>query len=177
MNAVAVLDELDMLLGYGVGGMERHRPRHAILVVHGHPRMPVERVPGVGRDEVVPRHCPLSDPPVIVAGIRIAPRADEQAAGGVEDVEGGLRGFRELRARGVPVEGVAGQVPAVQERNMAGIDAALDRLQVVALLPPLGGDTMRRGQMCPLEDSAWRPFLLATPLGALRSRPLISNGG
>src|SRR6266853_6907719 len=31
MNAVAVLDEFDMLLGYGVGGMKRHRPRHAIF--------------------------------------------------------------------------------------------------------------------------------------------------
>src|SRR5213083_2385670 len=49
------------------------------------------------------------------------------------------------------MEWVGGQIPAVQERNMAGIDAALDRLQVVALLPPLGGDAMRRGQMHPLE--------------------------
>src|SRR3989454_3672106 len=49
------------------------------------------------------------------------------------------------------MEWVGGQVPAVQERNMAGIDADLDRLQVVALLPPLGGDAMRRGQMHPLE--------------------------
>src|SRR5258706_13723521 len=165
MNAVAVLDELDMLLGYGVGGMKRHRPRHAILVVHGHPSMAVERVRGVGRNEGLPRHDPLSDPPVIVAGIRIAPRADEPAAGGVEDGEGGLRGFRELRARGVPVEGVAGQVPAVQERNMAGIDAALDRLQVVALLPPLGGDTMRRGQMHPLEVRQRRLFLRRPHVG------------
>src|SRR6266705_4292013 len=48
MNAVAVPDELDMLLGYGVGGMKRHRRRHAIFVVHVHPRMAVERVSGVG---------------------------------------------------------------------------------------------------------------------------------
>src|SRR5260221_1357605 len=171
MNAVAVLDELDMLLGYGVGGMKRHRPRHAILVVHGHPSMAVERVPGVGRNEGVPRHDPRSDPPVIVSGIRIAPRADEQAAGGVEDVEGGLRGFRELRARGVPVEGVAGQVPAVQERNMAGIDAALDRLQVVARLPTLVGDTMRRGSRDPLADLRQGPLLLNSPVGAYGFSP------
>src|SRR5207247_1315235 len=151
MNAVAVLDELDVLRGYGMLGMKRHRPRHAILVVHGHPSMAVERVAGVGWNEGVPRHDPLRDPPVIVAGIRIAPRADEQAAGRVDDVEAGLRGFRELRARGVPMERVARQIPAVQERNMAGIDAALDRLQVVALLPAFGGDAMRRGQMDPLE--------------------------
>src|SRR5947207_1841485 len=49
------------------------------------------------------------------------------------------------------MEWVGGQIPAVQERNMAGIDAALDRLQVVALLPPFGGDAMRRRQMHPLE--------------------------
>src|SRR5437870_7074899 len=49
------------------------------------------------------------------------------------------------------MEWVGGQIPAVQERNMAGIDAALDRLQVVRLLPPLGGDAMRPGQMHPLE--------------------------
>src|SRR5260221_12797343 len=105
MNTVAGLDELDMLLGYGVGGMNRHRPRHTIFVVHGHPSMAVERVPGVGRNEGVPRHDPLRDPPVIVSGIRIAPRADEQAAGGCEDVEGRLRGFRELRRRVVTSEG------------------------------------------------------------------------
>src|SRR5438552_11680840 len=49
------------------------------------------------------------------------------------------------------MEWVGGQIPAVQERNMAGIDAALDRLQVVALLPAFGGDAMRRRQMHPLE--------------------------
>ncbi len=113
--------------------------------------MAVERVAGVGRNEGVPRHDPLRDPPVIVAGIRIAPRADDQAAGRVEDVKAGLGGFRELRTRGVAMEWVGGQIPAVQERYMAGIDAALDRLQVVALLPPLGGDAMRRRQMHPLE--------------------------
>src|SRR5207247_7071387 len=78
MNAVAVLDELDVLRGYGMLGMKRHRPRHAILVVHGHPSMAVERVAGVGWNEGVQRRDPLRDPPVIVARIRIAPRADEQ---------------------------------------------------------------------------------------------------
>src|SRR3989442_8674141 len=53
MNAVAVLDELDMLLRYGGGGMKRHRPRRAIFVVHGHPRMALERVAGVGGNEGV----------------------------------------------------------------------------------------------------------------------------
>src|SRR6266852_5686340 len=121
--------------------------------------MSVERVPApVGGNERVPRHDPLRDPPVIAAGIRVAPRSDDQAAGRVEDVEGSLRGFRELRARGVPMEWVGGQIPAVQERNMAGIDAALDRLQVVALLPPFGGDAMRRGQMHPLEVRQRRLF-------------------
>src|SRR5436190_24036262 len=56
------------------------------------------------------------------------------------------------------MEWVGGQIPAVQERNMAGIDAALDRLQVVALLPPLGGDAMRRWQMHPLEVRQRRLF-------------------
>src|SRR5438094_7365576 len=56
------------------------------------------------------------------------------------------------------MEWVGGQIPAMQERNMAGIDAALDRLQVVALLPPLGGDAMRRGQMHPLEARQRRPL-------------------
>src|SRR6266436_6591009 len=70
MNAVAVLDELDMLLGYVVGGMKRHRPRHAIFVVHGHPRVSVERVPRVGRNEGVPGHDPLRDPATITGGSR-----------------------------------------------------------------------------------------------------------
>src|SRR6266699_6845436 len=177
MNAVAVLDELDMLLGYGMGGMKRHRPRHAIFVVHGHPRVAVERVAGVGGNERIPRHDPLRDPPVIVAGIRIAPRANDQAAGRVEDVEGGFRGFRELRARGVPMEWVGGQIPAVQERNMAGIDAALDRLQVVALLPPLGGDAMRRGQMHPLEVRQRRLFLRRPHVGPDDSAQLHARVG
>src|SRR6266568_2204764 len=128
--------------------------------------MAVERIAApVGGNEGVPGHDPLRDPPIIVAGIRIAPRADDQAAGRVEDVEAGLRGFREPRARGIPMEWVGGQIPAVQERNMAGIDAALDRLQVVALLPPFGGDAMRRGQMHPLEVRQRRLFLRRPHVG------------
>src|SRR5256885_16986526 len=138
--------------------------------------MAVERVAGVGRNEGVPRHDPLRDPPVIAAGIRIAPRANDQAASRLEDVEGGLRGFRELRARGVPMEWVGGQIPAVQERNMAGIDAALDRLQVVALLPPLGGDAMRRWQMHPLEVRQRRLFRRRGHGGSDYAAPLPARG-
>src|SRR5207248_9152068 len=54
MNAVSVFVELDMLFGYGVSRMKRHSPRHAIFVVNGHPRVAVERVAGVGRNERVP---------------------------------------------------------------------------------------------------------------------------
>src|SRR5438093_13460197 len=46
MNAVAVLDELEMLLGSGVGGMKRHRPRPATYVGHGPPSMAAARLPG-----------------------------------------------------------------------------------------------------------------------------------
>src|SRR6266852_2507842 len=56
------------------------------------------------------------------------------------------------------MEWVGGQIAAVQERNMARIDAALDRLQVVALLPAFGGDAVRRGQMHPLEVRQRRLF-------------------
>src|SRR2546427_743059 len=64
------------------------------------------------------------------------------------------------------MEWVGGQIPAMQERNMAGIDAALDRLQVVRLLPPLGGDAMRRGQMHPLEARQRRPLRRRGHVGA-----------
>src|SRR2546428_6870995 len=63
------------------------------------------------------------------------------------------------------MERVGGQIPAVQERNMAGIDAALDRLQVIAFLPAFGGDAMRRGQMHPLEVRQRRLFLRRPHVG------------
>ena len=61
-----------------------------------------------------------------------------------------------MRALGVPVQRIAVHVLAVQERDVARIDAAFHRLQVVALLPALAVVAMRRRQQRPFELREWR---------------------
>src|SRR5947208_16656347 len=75
------------------------------------------------------------------------------------------------------MEWVGGQIPAVQERNMAGIDAALDRLQVVRLLPAFGGDAMRRGPMDPLEVRQRRLLRRRAHVGPYDSAQLHAREG
>ena len=70
-----------------------------------------------------------------------------------------------MRAFGVAVQRVAVHVAGVQERDVAGIDAALHRLEVVAFLQPLGVVAVRRRQRGPFELRQWRLQLRRTHIG------------
>ena len=74
-----------------------------------------------------------------------------QPAGGFDDLEFRLLVALVVRALGVAVQRIAVHVAGVQERDVAGVDAALHRLQIVALLQPLGVVAMRGRQHRPFE--------------------------
>src|SRR5690242_2642312 len=106
--------------------MEAHAPGPAALVVDRYPGVPVDRVPAARRDEREGGQDPRRDAPVMPARIGVAPHRDEQAAferldlehrGGVAQVV--LVGARALEQR------IALQRTAMQEADVAGIDAAL----------------------------------------------------
>ena len=138
--------------------MERHGPRHAVVIVHRHPGVAVRGLALVGRDQRVPGHQPLRDAPIVKARIGIAPRADQQAAGRFENVEHGIGAARVFGAGGVPVQRIGIEIAAMQERDVARIDAALHRLQVIALLPALGDEALRRLEIDPFERRQRRLF-------------------
>ena len=100
--------------------------------------MTADRIPAARRDQGVERHHPRRDPPVIAVRLRIAPRRDQQAAIELGDVEDrhavALIIFIALAALEQRI-GLQGAL--VQKRDMARIDAALDRLEEVALLQAL----------------------------------------
>ena len=118
-------------------------PRPAVLVVDRHPGMAADGVVAARRDQGKAGHDPLGDAPVVLALAGVAPRPDVQPA----------RRFHHLEVRPQVLEVVlvafrsleqgidAHRVP-VQEGDMARVDAAFHRLQVVALLPALGHEAM-----------------------------------
>ena len=81
-------------LALGVGdrarGMEVVTPRPAILVVDRNPEMAVHGVAAARRDHGEGRHDPLGDPPIVVAVLGVAARADVKAAGAFDHLEHGL---------------------------------------------------------------------------------------
>jgi hypothetical protein len=85
-------------------------------------------------------HHPRRDPPVVGVGLGVAPGAHEQTALGVGDLEERAE-VREvvLVALGALEQRVGLETAGVQPRDVAGVDAALEGLQPVALLPALGG--------------------------------------
>ena len=151
MDAAALAHHVELHVRQRPRRMVGEGPGEAVLVVDRHPGMGVERVVAVGRHHRVPGHDPLGDAPVVVAVLGVAARGDEQAAGGFHDLELRLLVALVVRALGVAVQRIGVHVVAVQERDVARIDAALHRLQVVALLQPLAVVAMRGRQHRPFE--------------------------
>ena len=95
------------------------------------------------RDHGEARHHPLGDPPIIMSGLGVAARADIEAAGALDDLEIGLRvGEIVLVALGALEQRIGIEIAAVQEGDVAGIDAALHRLQPVGFLQPLRDEAL-----------------------------------
>ncbi len=127
-------------------------PGPAGLVVDRHPGMRAERMAGARRDDGVPGHDPGRDAPVIFAGLGVAPRADQQAAGEFLDLEQRHAvllvvdvALRALEQR------ILVELRAVQPGDVAGIDAAFHRLQVIALLQTLRHETLLGHNVGPFQ--------------------------
>jgi hypothetical protein len=61
----------------------------AVLVIDRHPEVAVDGVVAPRRHHREARHHPRSDAPVVLAFLGVAPRADEEAAVGLGDLEEG----------------------------------------------------------------------------------------
>ena len=98
------------------------------------------------RDHGEARHHPGRDAPVVVAVLGVAARADIEPARLLHDLEIRLHvGEVVLIALGALEQRVGAEVAAMQERDVAGIDAALHGLQPVALLQALGDEGLLGG--------------------------------
>ena len=105
--------------------------------------MAVQRMVGARRDHGEARHDPLRDAPVVVAVLGIAAGADVQAARALHHLEVRLH-VRHIVfvALGALEQRVGREIAAVQERDVARIDAALHRLQPVRFLQALGDEAL-----------------------------------
>ncbi len=100
--------------------------------------MTMQRMVSAGRDHREIRHDPLCDPPVIISIIRIAARTDIQPSWTLDNFEHRPQIAEVvLITASVSEQRIRVQVAAMQERNVAGIDAALQRLKPIAFLQTL----------------------------------------
>ena len=167
-------------------GVPRDHPVDDVRVVHGHPDVGLGRLlVAVGRRHRVKRHEELAHAPVVLAVRPRPPRADERAVVGVRHLEarrpvGRLHGLADAEAR--PVElardlrvGVADR--RVEERDVARVDAALERLEPVALLDALGDERVGLGQERPLELRQRRRRARGPHVGQDDPAPLLARIG
>ncbi len=117
--------------------------------------MAVDRMVGARRDHGEGRHHPGGDAPVIVAVLGVAAGADEEPAGLLHDLE--MRPHVAeivFIALGALEQRVGAEVAAMQEGDVARIDAALHGLHPVAVLQPLGDEGLlgRNGGELPLRQ-------------------------
>src|SRR5262249_7862894 len=110
------------------------------------------------RNQRGPRHDVGRDAPVPAVVVGLPARADQKPALVLHHLEVWHAVAQVVFIRAAPdEERIAVQRAAVQERDVARVDAALDRLQVIAFLQalghvtPLGRDTppLQRGQLGP----------------------------
>ena len=160
MNALALFKVVALFLGQGLVRAEVDAPGPAVVVVDRHPHMAAKRMVSERRNQVVPWEDPLGDAPVERVWFTHAPAKQGEPAVVLLDLEGHVAvlldvivGFRAL------VKGIVIDLVLVHEGHVAGVDAALHRLQVVALLGPLGHEHMAVRQVRPL-DARWLGLLV-----------------
>ena len=144
VDALAGLHRLALLVGERARHLVVEAPGPAVVVVDRHPEVAVHRMIGARRDHGEGRHHPLGDAPVVFAFFGVAPGADVEAAGALDHFEHRLHvahvvlvALRALEQR------VAVEFARMQERDVAGVDAAFHRLQPVGLLKPLRHEAVR----------------------------------
>ena len=100
---------------------------------------------GARRDHGEGRHHPLGDAPVVVAVLGVPARADVEPAGALDDLEHRLHVAHVVGvALGALEQRIAVELAGVQERDVAGIDAAFHRLQPVRFLEALRHEAVAR---------------------------------
>ena len=160
MNALALFEVVALFIGQRFVRAEVDAPSPAVVVVDRHPHMAAKRMVSERRNQVVPRKDPLGDAPVERVWFTHAPAKQREPAVVLLDLEGHVAvlldvvvGFRAL------VKGIVIHLVLVYEGHVAGVDAALHRLQVVALLGALGHEHMAVRQIGPL-DARWLGLLV-----------------
>ncbi len=128
--------------------------------------MAVHAVAAARRDHGEARQHILGDAPVVIAVLGIAPRTDVEAAGALHHLEH-RAGVIEivLVAPGAPEQRIGIDVAAMQERHMAGIDAAFHRLQPVAFLDALRHEALRVRHQREFPFRQGRPALRRPEMG------------
>ena len=141
-------------------------PDPAVLVVDRHPVVAAGRMIAARRDHGHARHDPLRDAPVVFAGLGVAARADQEAAGALDHLEMRLHvAERVVVALGADVKRIVLELAAVQPGAVAGIDAAFERLQPVALLQALGDVALLERHRAPFELGQRRLLVRRTHIG------------
>ena len=108
--------------------------------------MTMQRVVSARRDHGEIRDDPLRDPPVVISVIRIAACTDIQPSGTLDNFKHRPQIAEVvLITSSVSEQRIRVQIAAMQERNVAGIDAALQRLKPIAFLQPFGRNRVRAG--------------------------------
>src|SRR2546426_11646902 len=115
----------------------------AMLVVHRNPCVSPKRTIPVWRNHRVEGHQPMRRPPIVMAPIGVSSGGYQKAVIGFDDVEFWRRvATNEFAASALPSEhtifcllGDQDSI-AMQAGEVTGIDAAFQRLQIVALFKP-----------------------------------------
>src|ERR1700730_6557081 len=184
VRPLALEVNLALLGSKGAIRMPGHHPVDDLRVVHGHPdvRLDDPLVPVRGRHGVEGQE-ELRDPPIVPA-VRPAPaRTDQDAVVGIHDLEargaiGRLHRLAHSEARAVQlardlaVRVVQGRV---EEGDVAGVDAALEGLEPVALLDALRDERVDLRQERPLQRGQGRGRARRPHVGPDHS-PLVDAG-
>src|SRR5262249_28882501 len=176
MDALAVTHGRNFARGQRAHGVVIEAPGPAVFIIDRDPEMTVHGVVTPRRDHRERWHDPLRDAPIVVAVLGIAARAHVESAGALRHLEHGLSVTQVvLIALCTLEERISAQLAAVQEGNVARIDAALHRLQPIAFLQTLGRETLltRNGRKLPLWQG-WalvrRPHVGPKPPAAFNQR-------
>ena len=122
------------------------------MIVNRHPDVPRERMVTERRDQREPRKQPLRHAPVV--GVRVTHAATEQREPGGIFLDGEHHiavGLDVVERLASPMHRIGVDLVAMYVRHMRGVDAALHRLQIIALLNALGDEHVFCGQTAPFH--------------------------
>ena len=104
--------------------------------------MAVNRMVATRRNRCKARHHPLCDAPVIISVFSVAASTDQESTFGFDNLELDLEILQIVFiALGALEKRIMFKRAAMQERNVAGIDAAFHRLQIITFLIALRNES------------------------------------